>query len=268
MNLSKNALILAITLAALSPVKGGRADTGANHPNMETVEVLLGQVFIPAIGYGTNNNVQLTLDGYLPNSCYQLGTAKVEVGSDPHTLIVHQYADLQSNGICADLKNLPPQLTSIVPFTYDVNVGHLEAGSYQVVFNKMSPMGPQTRTFSVYQSKNMTADDFPYAAVSTVSMPDVVNGLYPVSVVISGTLTSTCAYLADVKVTPEDDVIVVQPILGIKKDVLCGQIMVPFSKSVNLGKLFEGRYLVHVRSMSGKSVSHAFSVVMPDPSVK
>jgi hypothetical protein len=115
----------------------------------------------------------------------------------------------------------------------------------------------------VYASKNISADDFPYAAVSTISMPDVLNGGTPVAFDLIGMFTSSCAYLSDVKVNVENDVIVVQPIIGHKDNMACSQTLIPFSRHVELGKLAEGRYLVHARSMSGKSVSHAFSVIAP-----
>jgi len=230
----------------------------------DSIEVLLGQVFIPEHGYGTNNSVQLTLDGYLPNSCYQLGKYRIDTSADGRTFSVHQFADVEKNGVCAEGQVLPDHLSNLVPYTYDVALGHLAAGDYKIVFNETSSM-PRSRVFHVYSSKNLTADDFPYAAVSTISMPDVVNGANPLNIVLTGSLTSSCSFVSDVKVSYEDDVIVVQPVSGYRANTLCTQMLMPFSRKVNIGKLGEGRFLVHVRSMSGKSVSHAFSVLTPDP---
>jgi hypothetical protein len=220
-------------------------------------------VFVPESGYGSNNVVQLTLDGRLPNSCYQLGKATIETQESGRTLVVRQFAERQIEGICAEGAKLPPHLADSVPFTYDVSLGRLPAGKYRVNYD-MAYSGPSSRKFSVYASPNIKADDFPYAAVSTLMMPDIVNGTQPVSVELSGTFTSTCSYLADVKVTEEDDVIVVQPILGQRIQPTCEQRSLPFSHKVNLGLFNEGRFLLHVRSMSGKAINHAFSVTRPD----
>ena len=229
----------------------------------ENVEISLDRVFVPESGYGSNNIVQLTLDGRLPNSCYQLGKSTVETKDGGHSFIVHQFAERQIEGVCANGAALPSHLADSVPFTYDVNIGRLSAGKYQVNYDSTSHE-PRSRRFNVYASKHITADDFPYAAVSTVMMWDIVNGTQPVSVQLGGTFTSTCSYLADVKVTEEDDVIVLQPILGQRKDRACEPKSTPFTQKVDLGLLNEGRFLLHVRAMSGNAINHAFSVIRPD----
>ena len=56
------------------------------------VEVLLGEVFVPDVGYEDKNNIEITVDGYLPNSCYQIADTQYSYGPTPYTLIIHQFA--------------------------------------------------------------------------------------------------------------------------------------------------------------------------------
>src|SRR5579885_1520061 len=64
--MKKTLLSLSFALVAMSSVSFA-----------DLVEVPVGHVFVPQTGYGSNNNVEVTLDGYLPNSCYQLGAPAI-----------------------------------------------------------------------------------------------------------------------------------------------------------------------------------------------
>lgn len=236
-------------------------------PASSLVEVTVGDVFFPEKGYGSNNLVQLTLDGYLPNRCYQIAKPKYELLKDSKTIIVHQYAYLEQSELCQDQARLPLQFRGIVPFTHDLSIGHLPAGDYKVVFNPKASR-PQSKPLNVYLSKNMTTDDLAYASVSTVSMPKIVNGEAPIKVQLNGVFNSSCSFISDLKVTIEKDVVVVQPILGYKPEAFCVYTLIPFSQEFEIGKHSEGRYLMHVRSMSGEALNHVFSVMTPDPALK
>ena len=233
----------------------------------ETVEISLERVFIPATGYGSNNNVLLTLDGRLPSSCYQLAHFSIDKKENGHSFIVHQFAEHQTSGICAKGAKLPLHLSGTVPFTYDVTLGHLPAGHYKVNFDLNSEQ-PQSRAFEVYHSENLTADDLPYAVISNLVISDFVNGNNPVSVELTGTLLSNCSYLENVKVTYEEDVVVIQPILGYRISGNCYMQPTLLKKKVDLGLFNEGRFLLHVRTMSGNAINRAFSVLRPDLQVR
>jgi hypothetical protein len=236
-------------------------------PTMERVEVLIGNVFVPDVGYEDKNNIEVTLDGYLQNSCYQLADTQIAQGSDPYTVIIHQFADLRTDGVCSDPANIPVQMRDNIPYTLNVSLGHLTAGNYKILFNQGSFPERQS-TFNVAPATTMAVDDFPYAFVSSLNMPDVVVGTHAVTVTLVGTLANTCQFVKEVKVLPELNVntIVVLPILGYRTGRMCAQIVLPYEYKVNLGKLGEGRYLLHVRSQNGQAVTRVFSVIMPDPS--
>lgn len=255
-----------LSLLPLAALSSARAETPLpTVPASSLVEVTVGDVFFPEKGYGSNNLVQLTVDGYLPNRCYQIAKPKYEVRSN--TIVVHQYAYLEQSELCRDQAHLPQQLKGIVPFTHDLSVGQLAAGDYKVVFNPKSER-PQTRALNIYQSKNMSADDLAYASVSTVSMPKIVNGEESIKVQLNGVFNSSCSFISDLKVSMDKDVVIVQPILGYKPGALCVYTLIPFSQEFEIGKHSEGRYLMHVRSMSGEALNHVFSVVTPDPALK
>jgi hypothetical protein len=145
-----------------------------------------------------------------------------------------------------------------------VSAGRLAAGNYTVSYDPGSS-DPRSVQFNVYQSQQLTQDDLPYAPVTAVLVPEVNNGLYPVSVVLSGAFTSTCQAISQIKVTQEGDVTVIQPILAGTAAAGCTSKLIPFQRTIAIGRFPEGRFAVHVRTMSGNSISHAFSVVMPDP---
>ncbi len=240
----------------------------AEVPTTQRVEVLIGNIFVPTVGYEEKNDIEVTLDGYLPNACYQLANAVVKAGATPNTFVVHQYADLRMDGVCAHPDTIPVQMRDYVPYTHNLSLGRLNVGSYKVAFNLNT--GPERlSSFTVAPSSTMAVDDYPYAPVSAVNMADMVNGANNVSVNLVGTLANSCQYVQTVKVLPEpqDYTIVVLPILGFRTGVKCAQIVLPFEYKVNLGRLGEGRYLLHVRSMNGQAVTRVFSVIRPDPSL-
>jgi hypothetical protein len=97
--------------------------------------------------------------------------------------------------------------------------------------------------------------------VTNTTLADVFGGREDVIFDLTGTLNSTCTELDDqVEVVRQDDVYVVLPVMKVKPDVVCAQVLVPFSKKVDLGRLAPGEYLLHVRSMNGSSVNRVFTV--------
>ena len=227
----------------------------------EKVEVLIGNVFIPEKGYGDNDNIELTVDGYLADSCYQIAETTVERGTDPDTFVLHQLANHRTDGLCA---------SGIVLYTQNVGLGTLPTGAYKVLFNVgLTPV--RQSVFNVERARTPGVvepeahfDDYPYAEIRSISIPDVVNGVDEAGASLSGELTSACTFIKEVRVIPEGNVFVVLPIIG-NTHRLCALTELPFQYKLRLGRLGEGRYLIHVRSMNGVAVTRAFSVVRPDP---
>jgi hypothetical protein len=255
MNLSLNTLPLFIVsaLMAFAPSNGVAAD----NPESERSEILIGDIFIPQTGYDDNDPVQFTLAGYFQNSCYQL--ADTVVDKDANVFTVHQFAS-HPPSTCANPR--------IAAFSKDITLGVLPAGQYRSIFDLDPSPGLPIREadFSVSAARTQNVDDYSYAPVGEIAIPDVVNGIGNIPVTLSGIFNSSCQELKEVRVLPEDYTLVVLPILGTKHGVACVPQLSRFTHTLTLGHLSEGRYLLHVRTPNGGAINRVFSVITPDPS--
>ena len=240
----------------------GYADASHFEGQGEVVEVPLEAVLAPYRGYDDTNNVEIVIHGNLPNTCYRVDSYKVETGADK-VLHIHQFAVKKNDGVCGEDNALPEHLKMISPFTNVASLGRLASGNYTYKYldteKKLS-----SRTFNVKEAHKTTVDDYPYAAVSNAMSLDVVKKGDPLHVTITGTYTNSCAYLDEdsFKIEKQDDVYVVLPILKMRTGMMCAQSLTPFSKNVDLGKVDKsGHYLIHVRSMNGKSANDIVEAV-------
>lgn len=257
MNAPQSALIATLLLGTVFTASRAQAD--ANRPST-VIEIPVETALAPAQGYDDNDNVVLVLHGYLPNACYTLGKYKIEKVPGSKTLRIRQYALRDNQAICAEGATLPDHLAMMVPFTSEVSIGQLPIGDYEFEF-KSAESGSGKRRINVAKAEVQTVDSLPYAAVSKALASDVVNGGDEVKVTLSGILNSTCTELnPEIRVIRGEDVSIVLPTVQVKTGVICAQYVRPFQTELNLGKLTPGHHLIHVRSMSGKSVNHVIEV--------
>lgn len=218
----------------------------------ELEEVAIEKVMVPSSGYDDNDNVVILVEGTLPDRCYVLG--KTEVQSLPdNTFEVRQYAWRREGGICSGRDDLDES-----PFSVDVSLGRLNAGDYKVV---QHPQEGQTtfRSFNVSKALLTSMDQLNYANVTEVTVADAVMVGQNVRVTLRGILASSCNVVSEVKVERQGDVFVLLPIEVQKGD--CGYVLRNFSREVDLGKLTEGEFLVHVRAKNGRAVQRTVSVL-------
>ncbi|MGZ3708269.1 MAG: hypothetical protein ACXWPM_05545 [Bdellovibrionota bacterium] len=219
------------------------------------MEIAIEALLSPATGFEEKNNVQAVLYGRLPNGCYTVGDTTVERNDTTRIILVRQYAIHETEGVCADEETMPDHMKMTIPFTNEVAIGNLPAGVYRYQFNKVGE-GLTLRTLTVSRNITPNVDTLPYAAVTSVSAPDVMNGVDHLVVTISGILNSTCTTLDDhVRVLNEDDVLVLLPTVQVQKNVLCAQMLIPFEKKMDLGTTYPGVHLIHTRSMNGRAVN-------------
>ena len=237
--------------------------------SVERIEVPIGQIFMmptgPAQGYDDNHSIQIVLDGLLPNGCYSISDDPVTVDLLSKQIHPRLFAKHRIDGPCADESHLASFLQAPVPYTLDLALGTLNMGDYKIVFPRPGlPEG--NKLFSVQKARVPSIDNYPYASVSSVWIPDSVRGDLPIEIELTGSLTSSCSVL-DPKVTAqlEGDVFVVSPKTDFVFDPPCVPEMKPFQKTVTLDAPGEGRYLIHVRSQNGHAVNRAFSALVPDP---
>ena len=256
--------LLLPTLALASLLILNNSARAAEQQGPERFEFPVGQVFVPPQGYDDNDNIEIVLDGILPNGCYSVADYTANVDPSTKQIVPHLYVNHRRDSLCQDETHLSTALTPPVPYTLDLSVGTLGKGDYKIVYQR--PGLPQeVRAFNVERAKTASVDDRPYAAVSSVWIPDSVRGDLTIHAELIGSLTSSCSKLSSVEVKRENDVFVVLPSLSFSQNLLCSLIMLPIQQTVDLGTPGEGRYLIHVRSMSGHSVNRAFSAVVPDP---
>ena len=227
----------------------------------DRVEVGVDNLLAPLVGFEQKNNIQVVLYGTLPNHCYSLDDYQVERAADRKTVRVRQFAQREQSGLCADEANLPEEWKTPIPFTSEISAGHLEVGDVTFQFKQASgQIG--SRLVRVSPNTTLSVDSLPYAAVSNLSVADVIRGDQEVAVTLSGVLNSSCTELDDeVRVDHQPEVFVLLPTVKTKRGALCLQVLIPFEKKVNLGRAPEGRYLIHARSMNGRAVNRVVTVV-------
>ena len=236
----------------------------ADQTFLERIEIPVGHVFVPAQGYDDNDNVEIVFDGIIPNGCYSVADYSANVDPKTKQIVPHLFANHRTDSFCQDETHLSKSLIPPVPYTLDVALGSLGKGDYKIVYSHPG-LPLSVRPFSVDKAKMATVDDMPYAAVSSIWIPDSVRGDLSISAELVGSLTSSCSKLSSVTVKRLDDVFVILPALSFTQNLMCSLIMVPVQQTVDLGTPGEGRYLIHTRSMSGHSVNRTFSAVVPDP---
>jgi hypothetical protein len=250
-------LTLACLLAGAAPMLAGAAPmlvaAAPSASDPEQVEVPVRRVMFPVRGYDDNDNVQLLVEGELPDPCYVLGRQRVDVDASG-TITVHQLAWRRSGGACDS-----GDLLGTSPFSEEVSLGRLKAGQYRVAYAP-DDQSQEFRDLSVGVAPVATMDDFNYARVTDLQVPDVVLQGQKAQVRLSGPFASSCNRLKEpVAVERIGDTFVIRPIELQLGD--CGWSLRTFVKTIDLGALPPGEYLVHVRSKNGRAVERTFSVL-------
>ncbi len=253
MKLSQSLLIIFTLCVGLNSVFADEIQLSGG----TTVEVPLADLLAPYHGYDNTNNVEVVLYGTLPNTCYRIDNTRIEKVSGTNSFRIRQFAVKKTDGVCGEENTMPEHLKMAAPFTSVVSIGSLAPGDYSFNYNDGTSHVAQ-KSVNVKEAHKTTVDDYPYAAVSNVSTTDVIAKMDKIAVTLSGVFTSSCAYLdADsVAVDKQKDVYVVLPVVKIKHGVLCAQSLTPFLQQIDMeSPKSSGHYLVHVRSMNGKSVN-------------
>ncbi len=233
-----------------------------NH-SLQKVEVPLEGLLAPYFGYDDTNNLEVTLHGNLPNPCYRLEKATVEKIPGNPAFRIRQYAVKKNDGVCGEENAAPEQLKMLVPFTNVVSLDSNRPGDYKLIYTGQNYQ-TQQKVLNVKEAHKTTVDDYPYAAVSIATTSDVVPKNRKLEVALSGVYTSSCAYLDNesVKIEKQNDVYVILPIIKMRRNTICAQSLVPFVHKVELdGPEKSGHYLIHVRSMNGKSINHVVEAI-------
>lgn len=199
--------------------------------------------YIPR-GFDSNDFVQFVAEGFFRDTCSRWAWTDVKVDHQAKIVYVTPM-EYRYQGPCLEL---------IVPHNEVINVGILKVGNYKVVQADGSRLGD----IIVQESRVNTPDDYLYAPVSQ-AYAYAKNGR--LSVTISGAYTNECYRLGQIASVVEPNVIVIQPMTErLYPFVPCRNGRFTFEKSVEVKGVKPGRYLLHVRSLDGKSINTIFDM--------
>lgn len=201
-----------------------------------------------AEGFDDNDNVEVSLYGNFPDTCYRVGPTGFDVDHETKTVKIWAKAyDYSSpNTMCMDV---------LTPFLLKVSVGVLKEGVYKVeLFGQ-----DLTQDLHIAKSTSDSPDDHLYAPVSQVKIKPDFGGKYKAS--FSGTfprLLTGCMILKETKhYMTKNKVLVILPIAEVIQDeAQCMRSSIDFKDSVSFDPFFQDVGLVHVRVSNGNSQTH------------
>lgn len=204
-------------------------------------------LFVP-VGYDDNDQVDVVIEGYLPDSCHKLGW--VEVAKDIENKTIDMKVNVWKIGEeCLEIQ---------VPFTHTVRLGRFPEGSYQVRMRSQD----LTRKLAISRSTKGLPDEFLYAPVDSARVASLLPKPGSIAV-IEGRLTNSCLKVKELKVLNHEETVEVLPLMEMTKvdpqGEPCRKMERTFVATAPMPELKVGRHLLHVRSLNGQSVNAAFS---------
>lgn len=194
--------------------------------------------------FDDNDNVEVILAGFFPDSCHKVGGVGVAVDQERKSIKLSPRALKYHHASCLQMRT---------PFEQVVNLGVLRAGTYSVQLDT----GSLTASFSVSGSRVTAPDDYLYAPVANAFIDR--NGARENELVLKGTfprLHAGCMVMEEVRVIYDADVVIVQPIAKIKDAADCARDTYKFDLRTRLTRPIEDYSLLHVRVMNGNSINN------------
>ena len=147
-----------------------------------------------------------------------------------------------------------------IQYTKSIEIGNLKAGTYTLKFNQGKKV--VSKKFVVTATVSTGIDDYLYAPISNAFIPELIYSTDNAEVILTGILTNTCMnFNGDVEVQKVGNVFIVLPKMSLNTFTQCTETQIPLQSIVSLGSIKkEGRYLIHIRSTTGRSVNKVFSV--------
>ena len=225
-------VILSLIMAAI-----GVAHGESNAPRK--TEVPVDNTYIPK-GFDSNDDVEVVVEGYLPNLCYQNPSADVKVKKKTIDISLQAYTSDSPGQNCAEM---------IVPFLKPVSVGVLDKGFYEVKVN-----GENKGEMLVGEASSDAINEQAYANVHYIKR---VQGTRTVK--FEGLNPSECMVFDHIEYRSNgEDTYSVLPVMKQVND-FCPMKMTPFSIQWDVPKKLDSeKILLHVRGMDGKSVNSLF----------
>lgn len=245
-----NLFLTFITLLSISNFANAKSSI------KEIKEVSLTEVFVPPIGYDDNDNIEIVIDGKLPSPCYDLHSTSVDRIEEK--IYIKQFIRKKNISECLNDQS-SNHLLFPVHFSNTISLGELDHGTYHLDYKSLNN---NHKTFIVSKSQHRSIDNFLYAPVSSVFIPELIYETSNAQVVLTGIFENTCMVLEEqnIEIKKLDNIFIILPKLSLLNRN-CVNTKRPLQNIIDLGTVRPGRYLIHVRSITGRSVNKAFTVV-------
>lgn len=202
------------------------------------VPVNASSVYVPS-GFDHNDNVQIVIEGYFPNTCYKSGPSHISFSKNKISIRPQAY---YYEGACLQI---------LVHYEQVINLGPLESGNYEVSVGR----GKENiaSTLNISEAMNAGPDDYLYAPIRSARLISRNKRV----VRLEGIFPQSCMSIhqEDIMIhAPENQVVAILPIARHDEEDECQNRPQPFQVDVDLGYLdLQGRFLIHVRSLNGNS---------------
>lgn len=223
-------------------------------------------VFVPPVGYDDNDLIQVVVDGKVTNICWMVSSVKLVPTARAGLFRVETEVTRKDIADCKRTdQELPEYMKWPVQVSNEVALGKLTAGEYTIQFERSQ--GVQNVKFKVDPAEGESVDNNLYAPISDAFMPERIPQSPSAEAILSGVINTNCLSLSpkNIEVLRYDRVIVVLPKLKLQRSSRCRYSPRTINTILNLGAVEPGRYLLHVRSMSGHAINRVFTVT-PSPS--
>lgn len=195
-------------------------------------------------GFDSNDQVQIVVEGTYRDTCSKPAGTRFTVNPAAKVINVSAF-EYRYSGPCLDV---------MVPHDEVINLGILQPGRYQVIQSGSRSVA----SLNVNLAASSSPDDFLYAPISQAYLKNA-NGRMALSV--SGVFTNSCMKIQKIVSSVYGNVVTVQPVaLLLPTATHCVIGRFPFEETVFLKPVRSGRYLLHVRSLNGKSINNLFDL--------
>lgn len=239
-------IFLGLSLLSL----GGLSRVAQAFPQPSLALAPVNKVFVPQ-GFDDNDNAEVVLQGYFPNSCMKLGPIESYVNQDSQVIEIRPQVYIYDSVACIQVR---------VPFIQKVSLGQLRQGEWNIQVEGNAAV--EALPLSVRKAVSAAPDDYLYAPVSeVVLLPEprsevqriVVSGRWP------DMPDGRCFELVRLenRLGP-DNALVVLPIAELREQGSCSDSekrQRAFAASVLLEQQLAPEALIHVRVLNGESLN-------------
>ncbi len=199
-----------------------------------------GKLYIPD-GYDSNDLVEVTLIGSLPDSCHRNPTYEITREGKTFVIALFAYYVPEERG-CRKVS---------IPYQETINLGLLAKGSYKIQLRGTKVISESA--IRIAESRSSLQDDFKYGNVMNVIEND-----YSRTIELVGTNPSACLVFEKLDSEIQQDIIILRP--HFREEGVCKDEPTEFSLRYDVPHLptHARGLLIHIRVMGGRSLSYLF----------